>query len=109
MSLYNREGHLGIVLVKFAADEAGLREAIRMADYFEKGNCGRKAWAEVQSMPSVTEEVNHPRLVKVDKRTGERKKIFYGHLFTAFDLDKVDHEGRKKAVLESMRERLQAK
>ncbi|GAB4843374.1 hypothetical protein Ancab_013340 [Ancistrocladus abbreviatus] len=105
-SLYAREGHLGITLIKFAADQSGLMEAMRLADHFEKENHGRKAWAHVQSILSGKDEENDPNIVKVDRRTGEKEKIFYGYLAIASDLDKVDHETRKKAVLESKQDYL---
>ncbi|GMH08432.1 hypothetical protein Nepgr_010272 [Nepenthes gracilis] len=107
-SLYGRDGHLGITLIKFAADQSGLREAMRLADHFEKENRGRKGWARLQPTTSGNEE-NNPNLVKVDERTGEKKRVFYGYLATASDLEKVDFETRKKVVLESKQEYLQSK
>ncbi|KAJ6771595.1 RNA RECOGNITION MOTIF XS DOMAIN PROTEIN [Salix koriyanagi] len=43
-SLYGRDGHLGITLVKFGGDQSGLKEAMRLAEHFEKDNRGHKAW-----------------------------------------------------------------
>ncbi|KAL8171365.1 hypothetical protein V2J09_023169 [Rumex salicifolius] len=109
-SLYNREGHLGIILIKFAADQAGLRQAIQLNEHFEKQNRGRRGWAQVQSKLSGTgmDTENNPMLVEVDPRTGENNRILYGHLFTAFDLDKADFETKKKAALESKRDYLRS-
>lgn len=103
-SLYGREGHLGITLVKFAGDQSGLKDAVRLAEYFEKDSRGRKVWARVQPLSLGKDDENNPSLVTVDQRTGEKKKILYGYLGTASDLDKVDFETRKKAVIESRRE-----
>lgn len=103
-SLYGREGHLGITLVKFAGDQSGLKDAVRLAEYYEKDSRGRKVWARVQPLSLGKDDENNPSLVTVDQRTGEKKRILYGYLGTASDLDKVDFETRKKAVIESRRE-----
>lgn len=105
-SLYNREGHRGITLVKFANDRSGLEAALRLADYFEKERRGRREWARVQSMATGHDDDNNPDLVSVDDRTKERKKILYGYLGTASDLEKLDFETRKKVAIESKREKL---
>lgn len=55
-------------------------------------------------MASNKNEENNPNLVRVDKRTGEKERIFYGYVGTVFDLDKVDPETRKKVLIESVRE-----
>ncbi|XP_010277270.1 PREDICTED: uncharacterized protein LOC104611767 isoform X2 [Nelumbo nucifera] len=103
-SLYGKDGHLGITLVKFAADQSGLKEAVRLAEYFEKEGHGRKGWTRVQSSQMGKDDENNPNLVKVDEKSGEKKRIFYGYLGTASDLDKVDFDTRKRAVIESRRE-----
>ncbi|XP_042517422.1 uncharacterized protein LOC122091500 [Macadamia integrifolia] len=103
-SLYGKDGHLGITLVKFAGDQSGLKEAIRLAEFFEKDNHGRQGWARAQSSQLGMDDEKNPNLVKVDEKTGEKKRIFYGYLGTAFDLDKVDFETRKRAVIESRSE-----
>ncbi|XP_027363029.1 protein SUPPRESSOR OF GENE SILENCING 3 homolog [Abrus precatorius] len=103
-SLYGRDGHLGVTLVKFAGDPSGFKEAIRLAEHFEKENHGRKDWAHVQSQTLGKDDENNANLVKVDEKKGEKRRVLYGYLGTAFDLDKVDFETRKKAVLESKRE-----
>ncbi|CAB4292050.1 unnamed protein product [Prunus armeniaca] len=104
-SLYGRDGHLGMTLVKFSGDEAGLKEAMRMAEFFVKDNHGRRAWARLQppTLGSKDDE-NNPYLVKLDEKTREKKRILYGYLGTAYDLDKVDFDTRKKVAIESLRE-----
>ncbi|KAJ6726014.1 RNA RECOGNITION MOTIF XS DOMAIN PROTEIN [Salix purpurea] len=102
-SLYGRDGHLGITLVKFGGDQSGLKEAIRMAEHFEKDNHGRKAWGCLQPVTLGNDDEKNPSLVKVD-RSGEKTRILYGYLATAADLNKVDFETRRTVVIESLRE-----
>ncbi|OMO85712.1 hypothetical protein COLO4_21478 [Corchorus olitorius] len=103
-AMYGREGHQGITVVKFAGDQLGLKDAVRLAEHFEKENRGRKGWSHVQPMTLGKDDEKNPSLVKVDERTGEKKRIFYGHLGTVADLDKVDFDTRKRVVIESRRE-----
>lgn len=104
-SLYGREGHLGITLIKFSSDQAGLKEANRLAEYFERDNRGRKAWARLQPLTlGSKDDENNPHLVKFDEKTREKKRILYGYVGTASDLDKLDFDTRKKVVIESQRE-----
>ncbi|XP_014492113.1 uncharacterized protein LOC106754588 [Vigna radiata var. radiata] len=77
-SLYGREGHLGITLVKFAGDQSGFKEAIRLAEHFEKENHGRNDWARVQSQTLGKDDENNPNLVKVDEKKGEKRRVLYG-------------------------------
>ncbi|KAF3786154.1 Suppressor of Gene Silencing 3 protein [Nymphaea thermarum] len=102
-SMYGKDGHLGITLVKFAATPAGLKECEHLAEFFEKDNHGRRAWARVQASSSSDDDKN-PDLVKVDERTGEKKRVLYGYIGTAFDLEKVDFDLRKKALIKSRRD-----
>lgn len=103
-SLYSRGGHLGITLIKFAADRSGLEEAMQLAKYFEKDDLGRKGWARVESLVLGKDEENNPNLVKVDQKTGEKKRIFYGYLANVSDIDKIDFDTKKKTMVESWRE-----
>ncbi|KAM4115967.1 hypothetical protein ACJW30_02G014600 [Castanea mollissima] len=105
-SLYGREGHLGTTLVKFSGDQSGLKEALQMAEFFEKENHGRKAWARVQPSHFSRDDEKNPNLVKVDEKTGEKKRIFYGYLGTASDMEKFDFDTKKKVTIESLREYL---
>ncbi|KAG6757468.1 hypothetical protein POTOM_037780 [Populus tomentosa] len=102
-SLYGRDGHLGITLVKFGGDQSGLKEAVRLADHFEKDNRGREAWGCIQPLTFGKDDEKNPNLVKVD-RSGEKNRILYGYLATVADLYKVDFETRKKVVIESHQE-----
>ncbi|GFZ22042.1 hypothetical protein Acr_29g0012040 [Actinidia rufa] len=86
-TLYAKAGHLGI-LVMFTGDQSGLKEAVRLAEFFEREKHGRKNWTLVQSLTSDKNEENNPSLMKVDEKTGEKTKILYGFLGTAADLDK---------------------
>ncbi|XP_010026955.2 uncharacterized protein LOC104417357, partial [Eucalyptus grandis] len=103
-SLYGREGHLGITLIKFAANQSGLKEALQLAEHFEKDNHGRKSWARLQPLTLGKDDENNPNLVRVDGPTGEKRRIFYGYLGTASDMDRLDFDTRKKVVFESRRE-----
>ncbi|XP_010932757.1 uncharacterized protein [Elaeis guineensis] len=102
-SIYGREGHTGVTMVKFANTPAGLKEAERLVEYFERENHGRKGWARAQASRSGDDDKN-PALVKVDEKTGERKRIFYGYLAIASDLDKLDFDTKKKIMIKSRRE-----
>ncbi|XP_047980928.1 uncharacterized protein LOC125222394 [Salvia hispanica] len=104
MSLFAREGHLGMHAVKFAGDESGLKEARRLADYFERQRLGRKSWAHLQPLTLSKDDEKNPNLVKLDPRTGEKKRVFYGHLATVADLDKITFELKKKVSIVSARE-----
>ncbi|XP_019168073.1 PREDICTED: uncharacterized protein LOC109163818 [Ipomoea nil] len=103
---FNKGGPLGITLVKFGGDQSGLKEAMRLAEYFERGNHGRGNWALVQRLTLHKDEENNPDLVKVDPQTGEKKRIFYGYLANISDLDKVEADTRKRVSVESKTELL---
>jgi len=103
-SMYGKEGHLGITVVKFGNTQAGLKEAERLAEYFEKENHGREGWARAQASQSGGDEDKNPALVKLDPKSGETKRILYGYLATASDLEKVDFDMRKRATIKSRRE-----
>ncbi|KAJ6431433.1 hypothetical protein OIU84_018834 [Salix udensis] len=102
-SLYGRDGHLGITLVKFGGDQSGLKEAMRLAEHFEKDNRGHKAWGRIQPLTFGRDDEKNPNLVKVE-RSGEKNRIMYGYLATVADLYKVDFETRKKVMIESLQE-----
>lgn len=104
-SLYGKDGHLGVTLVKFASSEAGVKEAEGLAEHFEKENHGRRGWARAlaSQQPGADDELN-PAMVMTDEKTGDRKRILYGYLATATDIDKFDFDSRKKAVIKSKRD-----
>ncbi|KAF7144418.1 hypothetical protein RHSIM_Rhsim04G0202200 [Rhododendron simsii] len=103
-SVFGREGHSGVVRVQFAGNQSGLKEALRLAEFLQKENHGRMNWARVQSLTAGKDIENDPNLVKVDEKTGEKARILYGYLGTAWDLDKMDFDARKKTAIESRRE-----
>ncbi|XP_058084407.1 protein SUPPRESSOR OF GENE SILENCING 3 [Magnolia sinica] len=103
-SMYGRDGHMGITVVKFTSSQSGLKEAERLAEFFEKDKHGRRGWAHAQASQLGEDDEQNPNLVKVDEKTGEKKRIFYGYLGTSSDLDKVDFDMKKKAVIKSRRE-----
>ncbi|XP_062216749.1 uncharacterized protein LOC133916886 [Phragmites australis] len=99
-SLYGKEGHLGLTLIKFANSPAGLKEAERLAVFLERQDHGRVGWSRAQAARSVDSDQN-PLLVETDNRTGERNRILYGYLAIASDLDELDSDSRKRAFLKS--------
>uniref|UniRef100_A0A0D9VPS8 XS domain-containing protein n=1 Tax=Leersia perrieri TaxID=77586 RepID=A0A0D9VPS8_9ORYZ len=102
-SLYGKEGHLGLTLVKFANSPAGLKEAERLAEFLERQDRGRIGWSRAQASQSLDSD-NSPLLVKTDNRTGEKKRILYGYLAISSDMDELDSDSRKRASLKSRRE-----
>lgn len=109
-SVYGREGHMGITLVRFSADQLGLKDAVRFAEFFEREKRGRKGWARVQSSLTMgKDDENNPNLMELDKKRGEKQRILYGYLGTVFDLDKVDSDTRKKIQIETRRDYATAK
>lgn len=98
-SLYGKEGHLGVTLVKFVGDQSGLKEATRLGEFFEKDNHGRRSWAGLQNLVSNKNAENNPNLVRVDKNTGEKEKILFGYLATASDFDKIDRDTKIREVV----------
>lgn len=94
---------MGITLIKFAANQSGLREAFRLAEFLEKSEHGRQGWAVVQSLKSTKDKESHPSLVTVDPKTGEKDRILYEYLGTASDLDRIKPQHKRKIVFESKR------
>nr|GFB07910.1 XS domain-containing protein [Tanacetum cinerariifolium] len=107
-SMFDREGHMGTTVVHFANDPSGLKDAMRLADFFEKQKNGRTSWASIQSSfrPRKDDE-KEPNFVKLDKRILEKERILYGYLGIVFDLEGVDFDTRKKVTIESKREKAQ--
>ncbi|GKB17477.1 suppressor of gene silencing like protein [Tanacetum coccineum] len=79
---------MGTTVAKFANDPSGLKDAMRLADFFEKQKHGHTSWASIQSSlrPGKDNEKD-PNFVKLDKRTTEKERILYGYLGTVFDLE----------------------
>ncbi|XP_047330405.1 uncharacterized protein LOC124933994 [Impatiens glandulifera] len=106
-TLYGKDGHMGVTLIKFPSDKSGLTEAIRLSEHFERENHGRRGWTRVQSsISNRDDETKNPNLVKLDVKTGERGRVLYGFVGTVFDLEKLDFETRKKVGIESKKEYL---
>ncbi|KAL9678177.1 hypothetical protein QQ045_016016 [Rhodiola kirilowii] len=74
-SVYGKEGHQGITLVKFPGDRSGLKEAIRLAEYLEKEKHGRKSWAHVEATTTRKDDVDNPSLVNLDEKSKEKRRI----------------------------------
>ncbi|XP_037418840.1 early nodulin-75-like [Triticum dicoccoides] len=101
-SLYGKEGHLGLTLVKFANNPSGLKEAERLAEFFERQDHGRVGWSRAQATHNLDPDTN-PMLVETDSR-GEKKRILYGCLAISSDLDELDSDSRKRATVKSIKE-----
>lgn len=107
-AMFGREGHLGITVVKFGGDHSGLKDAMRLADFFERQKHGRGSWASLRSgSGSGRDEDKDPNFVKFDNKTGEKERVLYGYLGTVFDLDSLDFDTKKKVTIESKREKAQ--
>lgn len=100
-----------MTLVRFSETLAGLKEAERLSKLFEKYGQGRKNWIEVQkgkdnnrsSDKSVdTKRDRNQNLVK-EYGSGE-KRVLYGCLATASDLELFDSDAKKRAVIRSRKE-----
>lgn len=109
-SLYGREGHQGVTLVRFSETLGGLKEAEHLSQLFEKTGQGRKNWIEVQKAKENnssgdkavnTSDIN-PNLTK-EYGSGE-KRVLYGYLATASDLEIFDSDAKKRAVVRSRKE-----
>ncbi|TYH55709.1 hypothetical protein ES332_D09G253500v1 [Gossypium tomentosum] len=83
-----REGHLGIIVVKSAGDQSGLKDAI--------------SWSHIQPL-TLGKEGYMISLMKMNERTGEKKKDLLWNLGTVADPNKVDFDMRKRAVIENQR------
>lgn len=103
-SLYGKQGHLGVTLVKFVGDQSGLKEATRLGEFFEKDKHGRRGWAGVQNVVSNKAAENNPSLVRVDKNTGEKERILFGYLATVSDFDKIDQDTKTRVEIVSKRD-----
>ncbi|KAL8105096.1 uncharacterized protein LOC141677915 [Apium graveolens] len=99
-SLYGKQGHLGVTLVKFVGDQSGLKEATRLGEFFEKDKHGRRGWAGVSNKAAE----NNPNLVRIDKNTGEKERILFGYLATVSDFDKIDQDTKTRVEIVSKRD-----
>eukprot|EP00253_Pinus_taeda_P013383 PITA_13383 len=104
-AVYGRGGHQGTIIVKFSPSSAGLQEAEQLIKYFESKNHGRKDWLRVQSS-TVNQEngEENPELVETDEKTKLKKRVLYGYLAIAGDLEKLDVDTRKKALVKSKKD-----
>ncbi|CAI0559496.1 unnamed protein product [Linum tenue] len=104
-SLYGRDGHQGMTLVKYSGDMSGLKEAVQLSDHFAVQNHGRITWERIQPVTlGRDDDERNPNFVKVDHRSGDKTRILYGYLATAADLHRLDFETRRKVTIESLRE-----
>lgn len=96
-ALYGREGHKGILVVKFLPTVAGLQEAERLQKYFECHKRGRKDWVHIQSSHTGKQHDDEgPDLIRIDEKTKEKKRVLYGYMGIAGDLGELDFDTRKR-------------
>jgi len=104
-AVYGRDGHQGTIMVKFSPSSAGLQEAEQLIKYFERNNHGRKDWLRVQSSTVNQENSDeNPDLVETDEKTKLQKRVLYGYIAIAGDLEKLDADTRKKAIVKSKKD-----
>lgn len=104
-AVYGRGGHQGTIIVKFSPSSAGLQEAEQLIKYFESNNHGRKDWLRVQSSTLNQENgEENPDLVETDEKTKLKKRVLYGYLAIAGDLEKLDVDTRKRALVKSKKD-----
>ena len=96
-------GKDGTMLVRFTSSQAGLNEAVRLAELFDAEGHGRLQWAQPQGIPTSFVGGNNPMFVKVDAK-GQRTWVLYGYLATACDLDALDVESKQDVVVKSRKE-----
>lgn len=101
---FNKCGHRGMTIVKFSCDRSGLKEAMKLAEYFQSRNRGRSNWALVQPLTLCPDEEDNPGLVKVDPVTRQKKRVFYGYMANVSDLDQIEQNLRKRVSIESRTE-----
>lgn len=104
-ALYGRDGHKGILVVKFSSTVAGLQEAERLHKYFEHHKRGRKDWLHIQSTHTGKEHDDEgPDLIRIDEKTKEQKRVLYGYIGIADDLEELDFDTRKRITVKSKKD-----
>ncbi|KAF7042987.1 hypothetical protein CFC21_052454 [Triticum aestivum] len=96
-------GKDGAMLVTFASNLAGLKEAARLAELLETEGHGRAQWVHARGLTPSFVGGSNPMFVKVDE-TGQPTWVLYGYLATAWDLDTLDAESRQNVVIKSRKE-----
>ncbi|CAM0873841.1 unnamed protein product [Alopecurus aequalis] len=96
-------GKDGAMLVRFASSQAGLNEAVRLAELFEREGHGRLQFVQPQGIPTSFAGGSNPMFVKVDEK-GQRTWVLYGYLATACELDALDVESKQDVVIKSRKE-----
>ncbi|KAJ3675633.1 hypothetical protein LUZ60_004675 [Juncus effusus] len=103
-SLYGKEGHQGVTLVKFSDTPAGLKEAERLSEFFQKTGQGRKNWEENKNNDNKLFDVNGKNKDLVKEYGSGEKRVLYGYLATASDLEIFDSDAKKRAVVKSRKD-----
>jgi hypothetical protein len=97
-------GKDGAMLVRFASSQAGLKEAVRLAELFQSEGHGRLQWdLQIRGIPPSYVGGDNPMFVNVDEK-GQRTWVLYGYLATVSDLDALDTETKQNVVIKSRKE-----
>eukprot|EP01018_Ginkgo_biloba_P016937 Gb_40983 [translate_table: standard] len=96
-----RDAHEGTVVVKFLPTFSGLQEAERLHKYYEDNHCGRKDWLKIQT--SEKQNVDED-IIEIDGHAEDKKKVLYGYIGIAGDLEKVDSDTRRRTLVKSRKD-----
>lgn len=95
-----KPGNQSIMVATFGAMFSGLQEAERLHKSFADKNHGRDEFQKINSSNLIDD--SHKGLHKARANTME--SVLYGYLGLAEDLDKLDFETKKRAVVKSKKE-----
>lgn len=94
-------GRQGTVIIKYMATFSCLHEAEHLHKYFISSSHGRDDWLRVGPAKKESNAGGGPDLVE---EGGEKKRVLYGYLALAHDLDKVDLDFQRRCVIRSRKE-----
>lgn len=101
------DGRQGTVIVKYLATLSCLHEAERLHQHFTANSHGREDWLRVQPDKKESDNVDADEgldFTEEDAETKQKKRVLYGYLALAHDLDKVDLDFRRRGLVRSRKE-----
>ncbi|KAJ7543500.1 hypothetical protein O6H91_09G040400 [Diphasiastrum complanatum] len=107
--VWGKQGHKGLVLVKYKPNLQGLQEAERLHKHFEVNRRGRQQWLHIKAKSSGNDSEPKDGLdfVHVDAATNENKRILYGFLAGPSDVENLDPGSKIKFAVQSKSEILE--
>lgn len=107
---WGKTGHRGQVLVQYPPTLLGLQEAERLHNHFAVNKRSRKEWASIRpfwhGLPGQEGLEEGPDFLRIDEETQVRKRVFYGYLALAHDINRVyppfNKHRRKISILSRM-------